>query len=185
MKNIVIFSFKRLIVIFGLLVLASCASPKIEDYANEKPLLNLSEYFNGTVKGYGIFTDRSGQVVKRFTVDIVSTWQMRDGIKTGVLDESFVYSDGTTQKRIWTLKEIRPNYFEGSAADVVGIALGQAKGNALHWNYTLLLPVDGREIEVKMNDWMYLITPRIMLNRTQMTKFGFYLGEVTLSFEKI
>jgi hypothetical protein len=35
-----------------------------------------------------------------------------------------------------------------------------------------------------MDDWMYLIDERTLLNRTTMSKFGFPLGEVTLSFRK-
>ena len=166
------------------LLLSSCAGPTIEQYANEKPNLDLSNYFNGKVKGYGIFTDRSGKVVKRFTVDILCDWKEVNGVKTGTLDESFLYSDGTKQKRIWTIQQNAANTFIGTAADVKGRAIGQSEGNALNWSYTLLLPVEGKEIEVQFNDWMYLIDSKVMLNKAQMSKFGIYLGEVTLSFQK-
>ena len=66
----------------------------------EKPVLDLRNYFNGIVDGYGIFTDRAGKVVKRFTVVIHCSWSGDDG----VLDEDFLYSDGTRQKRIWRLQ---------------------------------------------------------------------------------
>jgi Protein of unknown function (DUF3833) len=174
----------KLFIIFSFFVLASCSSIKVGDYALEKPTLNLSQYFNGKTNAYGIFTDRSGKVVKRFTVEIISEWKMIDGVNTGTLDESFQYSDGTTQKRIWTIKEISPNHYEGRAADVLGVAQGISAGNALNWKYTLLLPVDGKTIEVQFNDWMYLVNSKVMLNRAEMSKFGIYLGEVTLSFTK-
>jgi hypothetical protein len=164
--------------------LMSCSSTKVQDYASETPTLKLSEYFNGKTRAYGIFTDRNGKVVKRFSVDMTSNWKIVEGVNTGTLDESFQYSDGTTQKRIWTIKEIAPNQYEGTAADVKGVAIGNAAGNALNWQYTLLLPVDGRVIEVQFNDWMYLVNSQVMLNRAQMSKFGIYLGEVTLSFTK-
>jgi hypothetical protein len=48
---------------------------------------------------HGVFTDRSGKVVKRFTVVMECRWQGDEG----VLDEAFTYSDGTTQRRIWRL----------------------------------------------------------------------------------
>ena len=35
-----------------------------------------------------------------------------------------------------------------------------------------------------MDDWMYLIDDRVMLNRATMSKFGVRLGEVFLSFTK-
>ena len=164
--------------------LFACSSPSVTQYANEKPNLDLSEYFNGTIDAYGIFTDRSGEVKKRFTVLLVAQWKVIDGKKVGTLDESFEYSDGTKQKRIWTLTETAPGKYIGRADDVVGDALGESAGNALHWTYTLALPVDGTIYHVQFNDWMYLVTSKVMLNKAKMSKFGIDLGEVTLSFYK-
>ena len=48
----------------------------------------------------------------------------------------------------------------------------------------LALPVDGRVWNVDFDDWMYLIDDKVMLNRSAMRKFGFPLGDVTLSFTK-
>jgi hypothetical protein len=67
---------------------------------------------------------------------------------------------------------------------VVGTAEGRAAGNALNWRYTLALPVDGKVYEVQFDDWMYLMDERVMLNKAVMSKFGMFLGEVTLSFQK-
>ena len=44
--------------------------------------------------------------------------------------------------------------------------------------------VDGKEYEVQFDDWMYLMTDKVMLNKATMRKFGVRLGEVTLSFTK-
>jgi hypothetical protein len=62
--------------------------------------------------------------------------------------------------------------------------LGESSGNPFHWTYTLSLPVDARVIEVQFDDWMYLMTDKVMLNKATMSKFGVRLGEVTLSFSK-
>jgi hypothetical protein len=165
-------------------LLSACAGQKISQYANEKPTLDLSEYFSGTIDAYGIFTDRSGVVKKRFTVLIQANWRVVDGKKTGVLDESFEYSDGSKQKRIWTLTEVSPGKYVGKADDVVGEALGESSGNALNWAYTLALPVDDTIYNVQFDDWMYLVNSKVMLNKAKMSKFGIELGEVTLSFYK-
>ena len=66
-------------------VLSGCASQYIDGYASEKPLLDLAQYFTGTIDAYGIFQDRSGQIVKRFTVVMVCEWKGNEG----VLDEAF------------------------------------------------------------------------------------------------
>ena len=165
-------------------VLTGCAGPQIGDYAAEQPVLDMRQYFNGTLDAYGVFTDRSGKVVKRFTVVMTCSWQGPPGAETGVLDEAFTYSDGTTDRRIWTLRRTPDGKYTGSAADVAGQALGEEKGNTIRWGYTLKLPVDGRVIEVQFDDWMYLMNNQVMLNKAVMSKFGFRLGEVTLSFVK-
>jgi hypothetical protein len=46
------------------------------------------------------------------------------------------------------------------------------------------LPVDGKVYDVQFDDWMYLMTDSVMLNKATMRKFGVTLGEVTLSFTK-
>ncbi len=160
--------------------LAGCAGPQVQQYAQEKPLLDLRTYFNGTVDAWGVFTDRSGQVVKRFTVVMDCRWSGDEG----VLDEAFVYSDGSTQRRIWRLQAGANGTYTGRADDVVGQAVGQVSGNAFRWGYTLALPVDGRIWHVDFDDWMYLMDERVMLNKATMSKWGVKLGEVTLSFTR-
>lgn len=165
-------------------LLAGCAGPQITDYAAEKPVLDLRQYFTGTIDAYGIFTDRSGKVVKRFTVEMTCTWTGPPGAEVGVLDEAFTYSDGTKDRRVWTLKRGADGKYTGTAGDVLGVANGEVKGNAFRWGYTLKLPVDGKVIEVQFDDWMYLMNDKVMLNKAEMSKYGFKLGEVTLSFVK-
>ena len=162
------------------LALSACAGPQISDYAAETPALDLRKYFTGTVDAWGIFTDRSGRVVKRFTVVIDCQWQGDEG----VLDEAFTYSDGTLQRRVWRLKALPNGRYEGRADEVVGMATGQTKGNAFQWQYTLALPVDGKVWEVQFDDWMFLMNDRVMLNKAVMSKLGVTLGEVTLSFSR-
>ena len=161
-------------------LLGACSTPQIQDYAQETPVLELRNYFNGTLDAYGLFTDRSGKVVKRFTVVMNCTWTDDQG----VLDEAFTYSDGTTQRRIWRLTRHADGRYTGQADDVVGTAQGQQSGNAFNWTYTLALPVEGRVIEVQFDDWMYLMNDKVMLNKAAMRKWGVGLGEVTLSFTK-
>jgi len=159
---------------------AGCAAPTPADYAAEKPVLDLKTYFNGPMTAHGIFTDRSGQVVRRFVVEMTGTWNGNQG----VLDERFTYSDGQTERRVWRLTDLGGGRYEGRADDVVGVAQGVAAGNALNWRYTLALPVDGRVWEVQFDDWMYLVDEKVMLNKAVMSKFGIRLGEVTLAFTK-
>lgn len=160
--------------------LLACAGSPVRDVSQDKPALDLRTYFNGTVDAWGIFTDRSGEVVKRFTVVMDCRWQGDEG----VLDEAFTYSDGSTQRRVWRLKAGPDGRYTGRADDVVGEASGQVRGNAFSWAYTLALPVDGRVWNVEFDDRMYLMDDRVMLNKAVMSKWGIRLGEVTLSFSR-
>lgn len=161
-------------------ILSACVSVTPDAYRDQKPVLDLDKYFNGTLDAWGMFQDRSGKVIKRFTVVMRCTW-VGD---TGTLDEDFTYSDGTREKRIWTVKKLGNGRYVGTAGDVAGEAVGTASGNALNWKYVLKLPIDGKVVEVNFDDWMYQMDDKVMLNRAEMSKFGFKLGEVTLSFTK-
>jgi hypothetical protein len=85
---------------------------------------------------------------------------------------------------VWTLVREGDGKYPGRADDVVGTAVGEAAGNALRWRYVLALPVDGKTWHVDFDDWMFLMDEQVMLNRSVMSKWGFRLGEVTLSFRK-
>ena len=160
--------------------LTACASTGVEQYRAETPVLDLKTYFNGTLDAWGIFQGRSGEVKKRFHVVIDARWEG----DTGVLDERFTWSDGTTSTRVWTLKRQPDGSFRGRADDVIGEAVGEVAGNALRWRYVLALPVDDKIYHVDFDDWMFLMDDKVMLNRSFMSKWGFRLGEVTLTFVK-
>lgn len=171
---------KRRAAMLAAVLLAGCAAPEVSEYAREQPVLDMRAYFNGRVDGWGLFTDRSGKVVKRFTVAMDCRWTGDEG----VLDEDFTYSDGTKQRRVWRVRKLSDGRYLGRADDVVGEASGQASGNTLRWNYTLALPVQGRTWHVQMDDWMHLVDGEVLLNRTAMSKFGVHLGDVTLTFRR-
>ncbi len=171
---------RRLFLLAAAASAVGCAAPTPADYAAEKPVLDLKTYFNGELAAHGMFSDRSGKVVRRFVVQMTGSWQGNQG----VLDERFTYSDGKTERRVWRLTDEGGGRWSGRADDVVGVAEGLARGNALNWRYTLRLPVDDKVYEVQFDDWMYLIDERVMLNKAVMSKFGIRLGEVTLSFTK-
>jgi hypothetical protein len=165
----------------GTLALAGgCAGVDPASYAAEKPVLDLRRYFDGDIDAWGVFQDRAGKVVRRFTVAMRCSWQG----EVGTLDEDFTYSDGAKEKRVWTIRRLSGGRYTGTAGDVVGEAHGVASGNAFNWRYTLALVVDGRTWNVQFDDWMYQMDDRVMLNRATMSKFGVRLGEVLLSFAK-
>lgn len=170
---------RRLLLAVLLWTLAGCAAVDIAAYRDERPALDLAQFFAGAVDGWGVVQDRSGKVLKRFTVRIDGAWRGNEG----TLDEHFEYADGTREQRVWRLVK-DGNRYTGTAGDVVGSAQGETQGNALHWNYVLAVPVAGRTWHLAMDDWMFLVDDRNLLNRTTMSKFGVEVGSVTLALRR-
>ena len=162
------------------LILGACSTMKPEDYAEATPKLDLFAYFEGETRAWGLFQDRFGQVRRRFTVDITG---VREGDRL-TLDESFVYDDGETQRRVWVIDRLDEHRFEGQADDVLGVAEGKAYGNALNWRYQLLLQVGERQWRVNFDDWMFLLDEQVLINKAKVNKYGLTIGEVTLFFQK-
>ena len=77
--------------------LTACGSVDVAHYAAEKPSLELSSFFTGTIDAWGIFQKRSGEVARRFNVEIQASWVSPN---EGTLDERFTYSDGEKQRRV-------------------------------------------------------------------------------------
>ena len=167
------------VAVIGGLSLVGCSSlPKPS--APPQPAFDLRGYFDGRVQAWGQFQDYRGKVVRRFTVDMTGTWQGQ----TGVLDEHFVYDDGQTERRVWTLTDQGNGRFVGRAADVVGDAHGHTQGSAFYWRYTLRLPYKQRTIDVQFDDVMFRQDQRHVINRATVRKFGIPVGQVTLFFQK-
>lgn len=158
----------------------ACSSIKVQKYAGQTPEFNLQEFFNGKLEAHGIFQDRSGVVIKRMYCEISARW---DG-DTGIIDEVFTYSDGTKSTRTWQMKKMPDGSYVGTAGDVIGQAIATSAGYAFNMKYTLSLPVDGKVYNVSMDDWMYRMNEKVVVNKTEMSKWGFHLGDVTLTIVK-
>ena len=167
--------------ILAVFALTGCAEMKVAEFENRKPQFILEDYFQGKTRAWGLFENRFGKVRRQFVVDITGSW---DG-ETLVLDEDFVFDDGEKNFRQWRIRKLADNQYEGRADDVVGKATGVSAGNALNWRYLLDLKLDsGSTVRVRFNDWMFLQSDGVLLNRAKISKFGIELGQVIISFQK-
>lgn len=160
--------------------LGGCGAMSVEDFEGKTPELRIERYFVGKTNAWGIFEDRFGTLRRQFTVEIEG--KFHDGVLT--LDENFLYSDGETERRVWTIRPGEGGSYEGKADGVVGIARGQAAGNALNWRYDFDLKVGDGTWRVAFNDWLYLQPGNVVINRAKVTRFGIEIGEITLFFSK-
>ena len=92
---------RRIALLAWILLLSGCTAMKPADFTTGEPRLVLEDYFNGHTKAWGLFEDRFGLVKRQFTVDITGVWNG----ETLTLDEHFLYNDGETDQRVWTIRK--------------------------------------------------------------------------------
>lgn len=178
----------RLVILGAVLIgLTSCAQwlfrADISDYANQRPALKLEDFFDGKSYAYGIFEDRFGNLKRQFRVRIDG----RADAGRLTLDERFIYDDGETARRVWTIDNLGPDKtglvrYQGRADDIDGLATGQAAGNVLSWTYDIVLSMSGQQIQVRFEDFIYQLDQDIAINRAFVSKWGVEIGSVTLVF---
>ena len=165
--------------IFPLLLVAcivGCASVSVTDYQDLKPTLDLETFFRGKLTAHGVVKDRSGRVIRTFNATIDASWENGEG----VLDEHFEFNDGELDQRKWILTPAGDNRYTGTAGDVVGAGVLEVAGNSVFLDYTLRIPLDDDSIDVQVDDRMYLVAPGVLLNESEMRKFGVRVGSILL-----
>ena len=172
MKKIILFVFSILLV--------GCSSQDINDYAGTSPEFSMKAFFQDDLKAEGIVKDFNGTVVRTFTVDLQANWNG----DTLTLDEQFLFNDGEEQERTWVIQDLGDNSYTGTASDILDTAYGKSAGNALNWKYSMILKVDDSEYEVEFDDWIYQISDSVVINQTEIYKWGIQVGEVVLVIRK-
>ena len=138
------------------------------------------DYFSGALHAYGVFVDRTGKIRRQFEVDI-SGQRTSTGF---ILDEAFLYDDGATEQRRWVVTAIGNGQYRGQCGDVIDEARGELQDNMLRWRYAFRLEMFNRKVNVKFDDVMVLQASNILVNRAIVSKWGFKLGEVLLTFRR-
>jgi Protein of unknown function (DUF3833) len=161
--------------------LTGCAGPSLDAYRDMEPTLTPQEFFTGELSARGVVKNYSGKVIRTFDADISASWNDQG---VGTLDEVFRFNDGEVQTRVWTLTPNENGWLHANAGDVVEPGIMRWQGNAINMNYVLRVPYGDGTIDVSMDDWMYLITPDTLINETEMTKWGFKVGEIVLVIQK-
>ena len=144
-------------------------------------VFDMTRYFNGTTRAWGVFEDRFGRVRKTFDVTIKGHWQG----DVFIMDERFRYSDGVTDVRKWFIElENEGRSIIARCNDCVGEARGVSERDQISLDYLIKLKIGGRDVVVRFKDRLYRMNDRIVLNRATMSKWGVKLGDVTLCFER-
>lgn len=176
----------RILIALVFALLAACTGkPSFDDPPLSDRKLNLEEFFDGELTAYGQFQDVLGMVRRSFVVKIKGDW---DGNRLR-LQEDFVYEDGSTEQRIWSLTKTGPDAWTGTAPGVIGVATGVEQGDRFNWQYEIDLPIPSADgtvetMRVSFDDWMWLLSDDRLFNRAYVKRYGFDIGDVSISFEK-
>jgi hypothetical protein len=182
--------FKMRLSALAFLVLAACTGkPSFDDPPLSDRQFDLEAFFDGDLVAYGQFQDVLGTVRRQFVVTISGDW---DGERLRLV-EDFVYEDGSTEERVWTLRKTGPitadQTWEGTAPGVIGVATGQESGDRFNWRYEIDLPVPAADgtaetLRVTFDDWIWLLSGDRAFNRAYMQRYGVDIGDVSISFER-
>lgn len=144
------------------------------DYAETGPSFDLRENLAGDILSEGIIYGPKGRMTSSFTALMRGEW---DG-DTGTLSEEFTYSSGVTQSRKWYLTLTSDTTFTAEADDIVGTGQGVISGSTIRLKYKIRLPESSGGHVLDAIDWMYLTDNGVIMNKSEMRKFGIKVAEL-------
>ena len=153
---------------------------------SRKPF-DLFAFLEGQSSAWGLFEDRSGTPKRTFEITTEGRW---DG-DAFILDEAFQYDDGECEARRWTFKPssdaqttergIASDWI-GTCPECVGTAKLSLNENSADMKYVFRLKLKSRSIDLTFHDRFFPIGDLGVMNRTDVSKFGIRVGEVTAFF---
>ena len=159
------------------ILLSACASLQPQDFAHSPSHFELDRYFVGHNRSWGLFENTSGQPQRAFVCD---SYGRRDAAGDLVLTQHFRFSNGKAQERLWHIHRVDTTHWDATANDMIGIAHGQAEGNALYWEYTITLDRKNPLATVHIRQWIYQIEgTTTLMTHLIITKLGLPVFEVS------
>ncbi len=144
------------------------------DYSDTGPGFDMKKNLNGEILSEGLIYGPNGKMSNSFVARMVGEW---NGNK-GTLSEYFTYSNGKKMTRKWYLTLGTGNTFIATADDIVGEGKGTISGSTVKLNYRIILPEDAGGHTLDVTDWMYLTENGVIMNRSEMRKFGIKVAEL-------
>lgn len=141
----------------------------------------LTSFFAGRTRAWGIFEDRFGHLRRRLEVEMHGKWHGA----VFVLDERFTYDSGEVENRRWLVEPTGDGTFRAKCPDCVGGAEGRCDQSSIRMSYRFRLKLQNREVDVSFDDRIYRISETAAINRATMSKWGVKLGELALFFERL
>jgi len=143
-------------------------------YAGTQPAFDIRRHLAGPIDCEGVIYGPLGTVTSRFTARMQGDWSGA----TGMLAEHFRYASGGTQDRKWYLDVANDGSFTATADDIIGTGRGVMSGATICMSYRLELPQEAGGHVLDVTDWMYLMENGVIMNRSEMRKYGLRVAEL-------
>lgn len=174
MKFLAILPWLIVLAVLAKTLFLSFRSQSPEDYADTSPKVSLKTHLSGPILSEGVIFGPTGKVTNSFVAKMVGEWED----DTGTLSEEFTYSNGQRQNRKWFLKLGDDNTFTATADDIIGEARGVVSGATIKMEYQIVLPEASGGHILSVTDWLYLTENGVIMNRSELRKFGFKVAEL-------
>lgn len=149
-------------------------------YQDSGPQFILQEHLSGRLLSEGLIFGPKGEMTNSFTAEMIGEWEG----DTGTLTENFTYSNGNSQARKWYLKMDSATTFTATADDIVGEGKGVVSGATVQLTYQITLPESSGGHTLTATDWMYLTENGVILNKSEMRKFGIKVAELIATMRR-
>ena len=145
------------------------------------PKLKFEVYFSGKVTAFGHMTlyypkKRIKNIKAKFSGKF-----HRDKLN---LNEEFIDGNSKTN-RAWTFQKISELNFIGHENNVLSPFNVRVENNILNMNYKFKTSYKNYDFSVNIEDSMYLINDKILLNKSKISKFGITIAETILLYTKL
>ncbi|WP_093152810.1 DUF3833 domain-containing protein [Aliiruegeria lutimaris] len=155
-------------------LLLSFRAQRPADYAATTPAFDLKKHLGGPILSEGLIYGPNGRMTNSFVAQMHGEWEGN----TGTLSEDFTYSNGKRMQRKWFLTLGPGNAFTATADDIEGMATGEISGSTVMMRYRIRLPEDAGGHVLNVTDWLYLTEGGVIMNRSEMRKFGIKVAEL-------
>lgn len=175
-----------LFVVLGLFSSCSLMNEKPIDlslkHSNDKgPRLNLKDYLNGSLEGYGFLEDSKGAVIKRFAVQLQGSWDEDNGI----IKRKFIFDNGDKDdSRTWLVTFNKDN-FVAVGHEVIGTAKGQQYRSIAQMNYQIEAVFDNVKQKTNIKEVTYNIDNKSSISILEFKAKGKYKGKMIVSLRKV
>ena len=148
-----------------------------------RPQLKLEDFFDGSVKGFGFMHTRFGKLAQQFDISADGQWNAEK--QALALTETYQFDDGHRDELKWTITKLSETRYRGAEDRLKGEAEGEQSASHFRWRYVRDVPQKGgKTTRLTFDDCFYLQTPNLLLARASVSRFGFEVGIITVSYVK-